>query len=470
MNKAAIQAKEVESSFLAGVQTALAQAEARLLPGSKFKTEERDCAESVRAAMVDRRLYDRDLFGTMPQGRGIVKRGYDRRWIFGKRLRSVTIASVITPPGPLLDSAAEPPPVSLSDLAEHVRGLATDAKAQHLIGVCSPSGFEDDVWNTPPEMGNIKLVLIEPRAGGGWRVQSTDEKLDERLCKLFDPEPVAQKLGRVRQEVEERSSDLLTGGLSASSMAERLDLPESFVQHALEQKAKSDPELHVSKRAGNVMLYRGAPMISDQEDDSMSLAEWIKSLFSKDGEEAKKINVLAERRAALSGRLDRMYEDIGKLEKKEEQLRDEGKASSSKIAKRRLAAQISRMRKDISRCNTSAAMLSKQINVISTHIHNLELARTGSVAEMPTGEELTEAAVNAEEIIEQLNVSDDLVSSLEVSMAESAMSDDEAAILAELEGDDTEAASKQTGAKAADAPAKQTESDRRERGTAQAEE
>ena len=201
----------------------------------------------------------------------------------------------------------------------------------------------------------------------------------------------------------------------------------------------------------------------------MSLAEWIKSLFSREGEEAKKINVLSERRAALTARLDRMYEDIAKLEKKEEEMRDEGKASTSKVAKRRIAAQISRMRKDISRCNTSAAMLSKQSNSISTHIHNLELARTGSVAQMPTGEELTEAAVNAEEIIEQLNVSDDLVSSLEVGMAESAMSEDEAAILAELEEDPSQAAPAQDKDKARDSAAGRTEPERPERGEAQAE-
>ena len=50
-------------------------------------------------------------------------------------------------------------------------------------------------------------------------------------------------------------------------------------------------------------------------------------------------------------------------------------------------------------------------------------------------EELTEAAVNAEEIMEQLSASDELVSGLEVNMAESAMSDEEASILAELQGE-----------------------------------
>ena len=201
----------------------------------------------------------------------------------------------------------------------------------------------------------------------------------------------------------------------------------------------------------------------------MSLAEWIKSLFSKEGEEAKKINVLSERRAALSGRLDRMYEDIGQLEKKEQELHQEGKATSSKIAKRRIAGQISRMRKDISRCNTSAAVVSKQINIIGTHIHNLELARTGSVAQLPSSEDLTEAAVNAEEILEQLTVGDDLVSGLDVGMAESAMSDEEAAILAELEADEPKSAPQQVREKTPESPQKSKAPEPPEPGQAQAE-
>lgn len=177
----------------------------------------------------------------------------------------------------------------------------------------------------------------------------------------------------------------------------------------------------------------------------MSLAEWVRSLFSKEGEEAKKINVLSERRASLTSRLDRLYEDIGKLEKREAQLLDEGKATSSQVVRRRVASQISRLRKDIARCNTSASMLSKQINVISTHIHNLELAQTGNIAKLPSSEELTQAAVTAEEILEQLGASDELVSGLDVSMAESSLSDDEADIMRELEGDKGEQTAEKGG-------------------------
>ncbi|MFH1417974.1 MAG: hypothetical protein ABII12_06785 [Planctomycetota bacterium] len=470
MKTATTHALETESAFLSGVLPKLRFAGSRFIAGAWFdEPQEHDNGEQIRATMADRRIYDRDRYAAMPHGKGFTIRGFERRWLLWKKLKSVTVASVLVPPGPLLESDEPAPPVTFAELKAHVDKLVEHGKAPHLIGICSPSGFEEEVWNLAIDMPNVKLVLIEPGDEGGWRVRSPGGALDPRLCGLFDPEDVPRKITRVYREIEERSTDLLTGGLTARSIAEKLDLPALLVAEAIAQKAKADPELHVSRRSGELILYRGAPALSDKEDNSMSLSEWIRRLFSKEGEEAKKINVLAERRAALSTRLDRLYEDIGKLETKEQGLHEEGKASSSKVAKRRIAAQISHLRKDISRVNTSAAMLGKQINIISTHIHNLELAQTGSVAQLPSSEDLTEAAVNAEEILEQLSASDELVSSLEIGMAESAISDDEAAILKELEGDDGEAAqprSTDTAAAQADA---QTEPPRTEHGEAQAE-
>jgi len=463
-------ALETESAYLAGVQANLKAAGSRFVRGTSFKHEEHDDGERVRAAMIEHRIYDKPRYANMPHGRGFTVRGYERRFIFGRRLRSVTTATVLAPPEPLLSSDGSAPPVTVAQLNAHVRNLIVDHRTPHVIGVCSPSGFDPSVLSALPESPNVSLVLVSPSEGGGWRVACTGRKLDDRLLALFDPEDGRQKIERVRREIRERSTDLLTGGLSAGGLASRLQLPPKVVQAAFEAASRDDPELRVARRSGDYLLYRGAPAAAGEEDSSMSLAQWIKSLFSSAGEEARKIDVLAERRASLSDRLNRMYEDIGKLEKKESQHIDEGKAATSNVVKRRVASQISHLRKDISRCNTSAAMLSKQINIISTHIHNLELAQTGSVAQLPTGDELTEAAVNAEEILEQLAASDELVSGMEIGMAQSAISSDEAAIMKELEAP---AAEKSPEAKPAEASpesvAESKSKSRQQRDKAQAE-
>ena len=168
----------------------------------------------------------------------------------------------------------------------------------------------------------------------------------------------------------------------------------------------------------------------------MNVIDKIKSLFAGDGDEGDKINVLAERRAALAQRRDRIYGDIGKLEKKEAQLLEEGKAAKSQVPRRRLAAQLLQLRKDIGRQNTSAAMLNKQINIISTDIHNLTLIQQGEMAQLPDTTELTEHAVEAEEMLETLNADADMVGSLETGMEQSLTSEEELAIMQEFEGAD----------------------------------
>ncbi len=166
----------------------------------------------------------------------------------------------------------------------------------------------------------------------------------------------------------------------------------------------------------------------------MNVVDRIKQLFSSDGEEAEKINLLAERRAALAQRRDRIYGDIGKLEEREADFLAQGKTATSAVPKRRLAAQLAQLRKDIARQNTTAAMLNKQIDIISTDIHNLTLIQQGDVAQLPDTEELTENAVRAEEMLETLKADADLVGSLETGIEESLTSDEELAILKEFDG------------------------------------
>lgn len=436
MTDALAHAREIESAFISGVTGNLKQAGGKLIPGKTFKVEDRDRAEQIRATMADRRMYERDVFKQFPHNKSITLRGYETKWFFWQKVRSITIAGVLAPAEPLLDKPDQPTPVTRSQLLDYIDQLTKKETGPQLLGICAPNGFEKDVWENPPERSGMKLVLIEPRGDGGWRLKAGDPDLERPFVKLFDPEDVTIKLSRVKREIRERSADLLTGSLTASVMAREMELPVPLIANAFEQIAREIPELHVSRKSGEATLFRGVAADSFEEERPMSFLDRIKNLFGKEGDDANKVNVLAEHRAALSSRLDRLFEDIGKLEKKEAALVAEGKASNSKVAKLRLAAQVERLRKDITRFNTTASMLNKQINIISTHIHNLEMAQTGEMAKMPDSDELTEAAVAAEEMLERLNASDDLVSGLEVGMAESAISDSQAAILAEFEATD----------------------------------
>jgi len=186
----------------------------------------------------------------------------------------------------------------------------------------------------------------------------------------------------------------------------------------------------------------------------MNMIDRVRRLFSGEGNEVEKINMLSERRAALAQRRDRIYEDITKLEKKEADLVTEGKATASSVPRRRIAAQVAQLRKDITRHNTTAGMLNQQINIISTDIHNLTLIQQGEVAQLPDTQELTENAVKAEEMLETLKADAELVGHFETGLEETLVSADELAVLKEFEAQDAQAVEPADPTKASPVPDK----------------
>lgn len=434
LNADAAETLRVETEFLSGVEANLEAAKGGLLAGDRWRAVRDDESDALRAMMASRQMYDRELLKQLPHNRRIVLQGSQRRWLLFRRPTEVAIATVVAPFEHLLTpESTTAPPVTLGELTAHVRGLVGEAKVPHVVGVCSPSGFADDVRETRLDMPNVTIVLVEPRAGGGWTIATPGgTQVSENIRKLYDPEAISQKVTRALREIEHRRVDLLTGGLSAASIAAGTGLPEGVVMLAFKKVAGEDTELRVTRRSGHVVLYRGAPSRS-QESSAMNVVDRIRALFSSEGDEAQKINVLAERRANLAQRRDRLYEDIGKLEKREAELLNEGRTSKSQVTRRRLAAQLGQLRKDIARQNTTANMLNQQINILSTDIHNLTLIQQGQMASLPNTEELTENAVKAEEMLETLRADADMVAGLETGLADVATSDEELAILKEFD-------------------------------------
>ncbi len=437
MTANASKALHFETEFLSGVGANLEAAKGKHLTGSQWERTEHDDDPRMRSLMATHHNYDRELLKSMPTNRRIAIHGYERRWLFLKRKTGIAIASVLSPLSHYAKSAeSDGPPIDLGELTEHVRELTSDKGVRHVVGICSPTGFTDEARNAALSSTSAQIVLVEPDGHGGWRATAAGEGVDPRVLAMFDPEGVSQKVQRVQDIIEQHSADLLTGGLSVSSVVEKTHLPVEVVKEGFRQIAKADPELRITKKANDVLMYRGAAT-RHQEKQSMNVIDKIKSLFAGDGHESDKINVLAERRAALAQRRDRIYEDIGKLEQKDAQLVEEGKAAKaakSQIPLRRLASQLLQLRKDIGRQNTSAAMLNKQINIISTDIHNLTLIQQGEMAQLPDTTELTEHAVEAEEMLETLNADADMVDSLETGMEQSLTSEEELAIMQEFEG------------------------------------
>lgn len=436
MSNDAVKSLHRETEFLSGVEVNLEAGKGKDLRGTSWKRVTEDDGDRLRALMAENRNYDRELLKSLPANRRVEIHGFERRWLFWKRRTGVAIASVLSPLRHFASATpGDAPPIDLGELLDHVRGLVKERKVSYLVGVCSPTGFTDESRTARFEMPNASVVLVEPDGSGGGWTTATGENVDPQFVKLFDPERAEQKVERVRELIEDHGAELLTGGLSVSSLASKAHLPETVVREGFEQIVRADPELRMTTQNGEAILFRGAPATAG-EKKSMNVIDRIKQLFSGDGSESEKINVLAERRASLAQRRERIYEDIGRLETKEADLLEQGKQAKSSVPRRRMAAQLAQMRKDIARQNTTAAMLNKQIDIISTDIHNLTLIQQGEAAQLPDTEELTDHTVQAEEMLETLRADADLVGSLETGMEESLLSEDEQEILREFEASD----------------------------------
>ncbi len=434
MTTNAAKALQYETEFLSGVGTNFEAAKGRQFRGTIWQWSQHDESDRLRALLASNRIFDRERLKSLPANRRVALHGFERRFLFGKRRTGVAIASVLSPLSHYASSPdAEAPPVGLGELMDHVRKLAGDPHVPHVIGVCSPSGFSDEARNARIDMPNATVVLVEPDGRGGWLTTAAGEDVDPNVLRIFDPEGANEKIDRVRRAIEDHGAELLTGGLSASALAGKVNLPEEVVREGFERVAAADPELRVARNAGELLLFRGVGA-QRQERKPMNVIDRIRQLFSGEGDEVEKINLLAERRAALAQRRDRMYDDIAKLEKREADLFAQGKTATSQVPRRRLAAQLAQLRKDIARQNATAAMLNKQIDIISTDIHNLTLIQQGQIAQLPDTGALTENAVRAEEMLETLNADAELVGQLETGLEETLTSEEELAILKEFEG------------------------------------
>lgn len=470
MNPHAARAAEIEASFLAGAETNLNQIKEQRFRGTKWLWASKSQESRIRDLLAAHQRYDRDLLRSLPKNAARVLTCVEPSWFIWERPVTVAVAACLSPldfhvEQSLLppdrardgDAASEtPPPVGLADLTAYVKQFITESGIPHVVGVCSPSGFTEEAKRSGVDLPNLTLILVEPRDDGGWTTTTASPNARPADARLFDPEAVSRKMERIRQEVENRRAQLLTGGLSASSVAGRLGLPVTLVGRVFESLLTKDRELRVSWQGDDVLLYLGAP--AAMEDSGMSMVEWIRQLFSGEGEEARKINALTERRAKLASRRDRLYDDIGKLELREQELMEQGRQMPSATVRRRVASQVKQLRDDMERMNAAARMVGQQIDVISTHIHNLALIQQGQTAKLPTSEEITQDAVRAEELLEQLGSEVDLAASVGGTGSQIGMSAEEMDILKEMEGPAPSESQADSGAKRQAAPEPSAES------------
>jgi hypothetical protein len=402
-----------------------------------------DHAMDLKRLMMEMNIPDRELMSRMPIGQLLDVSLKRTHWfVFNQTVARIRVAC-FSPVRALL-SGAELQPMNADDVTKALAAMPPPlGPSPATVVLVSTSGFSRDAVDLVQNRPGRTVILLEPNAAGGWTANGPERA--KPIIDLFDPEVEGDKRDRVLELIKESQIDLLGSGIAADKLAAKSQLSEAFVESVVKEYARANPGLSAKKLDGRVVLFRegtGSLITAGLgSGGSMGLVDKVRTLFSGKGENEKKIAFLSERKTALSQQRDRAYDEMSSLETQEAKLKQQFKDAAGAITKRRVTSQMLQLRKDLERRQQLLSMLNQQVDVVSTHLHNLGLVQQGSAAKLPNTDEITEDAVKAEEILAQLEADSELAGSIG-QIATASMSDEEKALFEELEketGDPVEA-------------------------------
>lgn len=386
----------------------------------------------LKRLMSELDIPDRELQSRMPVCPELTVTLSRARWLVFRRTVGRLKVICLAPTRQLLEGQA-PGPVSLADLKAALaeRGDERIGAVPSTVVLMSTSGFTQDAHEAAERSFNRTVILAEPNDAGGWTVHGPQET--RALVDLFDPEQDQQKRQRIRDHIQSHRADLLHGSLSADRVAAALKLPLPMVEGELKSYAGENAGLVARRLGGNVVLFReGGGAASAAGGPNMAFIDRVRALFGGKGETERKVALLAERRAMLSQQRDQAFEEMGVLEAREAEMREQFKQTTSSITRRRIASQLVQLRKDLERRQQLLGVLNQQINVVATHLHNLELVQQGQSAQLPDSEELAADAAAAEEVLAELQANSELAASIG-NITPAGLSQEEQALYEELE-------------------------------------
>ncbi len=164
----------------------------------------------------------------------------------------------------------------------------------------------------------------------------------------------------------------------------------------------------------------------------MSLMSWIRKLLRMKPSVAEQVRMLTAQRVQLEQQRRELDQRLDALEKEERETVERGSAAQTDVERRQLAGKLMRTRRQLRRVQAQANVFTQQIDVLGTHIHHLTLAQQGKQVTLPSAEDLTQEAAEAEQIMSGLAVSADLAAGIEVGATSPAMAEEEQAILDEF--------------------------------------
>jgi hypothetical protein len=404
-----------------------------------------DGGTNVKRTLTDLNKPDRSLQSQMPLGEVIDVVVSQKKWGFLKKPAGRLHVVCVSPTRDLAAGAA-PHPLSRVEVTKALSNVPAGPKdVPSTVVLVATAGVVLEARELADRSADRTVIFAEPNDAGGWTVSGPAET--KALVDLFDPEPDAEKRSRISAEIQSPASDLGGAGVAGDRLSARLQLPLPFVEAELKAYAAGHSGLVARRLDGRMVLFR-AGAAAPSRGGAMPLIDRMKALFNRKGETEKKIAFLAERRTALSQQRDRAYEEMHAVEQKEAAIKSQFQSAGSEAAKRRITSQLLQLRKDLDRRQQMVSVYNQQIDVVSTHLHSLELLQQGKTAQLPDTEEITADAARAEEMLADLQATSEAATSATESTT-GGLSAEEQALYEELE---RETAGAPAASQASDAP------------------
>jgi hypothetical protein len=273
------------------------------------------------------------------------------------------------------------------------------------------------------------VILMGGRADGGWDVTMPESVERSPWSKLFELESQDDLLNRMMHHLDQ--SELVDSrGISVAELSAKLGVDKARTEALVRRACRARSRLMTVVHEGQVHVCR-TPLA--EEGNAMSMWSRIRRLLRLKPTVAERVRTLTAQRVKLEQQRHEIDRRVDALEAEEVHCVKQGAAATTAVEKKQLAAKMIRLRRDLGRQKAQAGMLTKQIDILGTHVHHMTLTERGKRMELPKAEELTQEAAQAEQMMAELTVNAELATGIELRGESAGTSDEEAAIMAEFE-------------------------------------
>lgn len=425
--------RQFEDQFLGQIRARATALIRGGLPADRVEFEPMpDGVDGVRATLTRLEVFDRDLLHRMP-GTAALQLRFRRSALAGlirptvSRLRAQVLAPIRA-----LAKGETPGPIDRDQVLDALARYDVLPKNQRPTGVvyASPTGFTEGAKALIKSYGPPTLILMGGREDGGWDTVMPPAVAKTNWAKLFELETQDDLLKRLTYHLDQSADLLDSRGLAIDELSEKLGVDRAKTEALIRRAVRARSNLMTVVHDGKVHVC-STPLA--EEGNAMSIWSRIRKLLRLKPTVGERVRDLTAQRVRLEQQRHDIDRRVNSLEAEEVECVKKGAASKTAVEKRQLAGKLARLRRELGRHKGQAGMLSKQIDILGTHVHHITLTERGKQIELPSSEELTQQAAQAEQMVTELSANAELAAGIEISGVSEGLSDEEEAILAEFE-------------------------------------